>query len=404
MRLNPKIRIGLLLPALYFVGITASAQKYQAALKNIDSPGFYKISLQPAFVAKSEADLYDLRVKDVKGRDIPYVNSADIPVNIQQKFTVFPRIEKTSRSDRGTTIIVENKVGGPIRRLWIKLKNTDVVRTMNLEGSDDLSHWFAIEEGLRLEQPGGEEKSDYVQSITFPASSYHYLKIIVNDKNKAPVKFLEAGIYVSSSLENTYKSILPVYLSQQDSGKATYVTIKLNDKYQVNKIHLTVKGSKYFKRSVSVYNADKKVLEFISEAELSSNSGNDLLLSLKTNVLLLKIDNRDNLPLTILGAETYQTDEFIVSYLEKGQYYLVIGNANTKKPSYDLKFFIDSLRSTIPGITHLSISKYQNYHIAVSKEKHNYTLIIWAAIIISLLLLTLLTWKMIGEINKKNAE
>ncbi|HEY2583271.1 MAG TPA: DUF3999 family protein [Mucilaginibacter sp.] len=404
MRLNSKIKIGLLLSILYFAGVTASAQKYQAALKKIDSAGFYKISLQPALVAKSEADLYDLRVKDVKGRDIPYVNSADMPVNIQQRFIIFPRIEKTTKKDSGTTIIVENKAREPIRRLWMKLKNTDVTRTMNLEGSDDLIHWFAIEEGLTLKQPGVDEKSDYMQSITFPASSYHYLKIIVNDKNKTPVKFLEAGIYVSPSLENTYKSILPVYLSRQDSGKVTFVTIKLNDKYQVNKIHLTVKGSKYFKRSVSVYNADRKIPEFISEAELSSNSNNDLLLSVKTSGLLLKIDNGDNLPLTILGAEVYQIDEFIVSYLEKGQYYLVIGNANTEKPNYDLKFFIDSLRGTLPGITHLSISKYQIYPASASKEKGNYAIIIWIAIIVSLLLLILLTWKMIGEITKKNAE
>jgi hypothetical protein len=401
MRLNQKIKIALLLLAAGFLNEPTSAQKYQAALKRIDSPGFYKISLQPAFVAKSEANLCDLRLKDVKGREIPYINSADIPVNTQQKFIEFPRIESIAKNDSGTTIIVENKAREPIRRLWIKLRNTDVVRTMNLMGSDDLVHWFAIEEGIVLEKSDSEKESEYMQTITFTASSYHYLKILVNDKNRIPIKFLQAGIYVNPTLENVYKPILPVHTFQRDSDKATYLTIRLNDKYQVNKIHLIITGSKYFKRSVSIYNVDRKIPEFISEAELTSNSSNDLFLSVKTNHLLLKIDNGDSPPLAISGAEVYQADEFIVSYLEKGQYYLIIGKRDAIKPNYDLRFFIDSMHGPMPGITHLSVNKYQPYPASRPKERSNHTVIIWTAIMVSLLLLTLLTWKMVEEVNKR---
>ena len=399
IRVSQKIRV-VLLPVFCFVALSAMAQKYRAAVQKIDSPGFYKISLQPALVAKSEAGLFDLRLLDAKGKEIPYFNSSDVPVNKEQKFVVFPKVETGIKKDTGTNIVVENKATEPIGRLWIKVKNTDVIRTMNITGSDDLNYWFAITENLPLDEPALNTNGEFVLSITFPPSNYHYLKILVNDKNKAPVKFLEAGVYVSPSLENTYQPILPVKITQRDSAKTSFITINLNDKYQVNKIHLNITGPKYFNRAVSIYDAGGKTTELISEAELNSTKSGDLFLSVKTKRLLLEIHNADNLPLTIAGAQVYQTDEYIVSYLEKGQYYLITGNANTEEPDYDLKFFKDSLRVFIPGITHLEVTKNPAYHFPVVEKKQEYTLFIWVAMIVSLVLLSLLTWRMVGEVNK----
>jgi len=399
IRVSQKIRV-VLLPVFCFVALSAMAQKYRAAVQKIDSPGFYKISLQPALVAKSEAGLFDLRLLDAKGKEIPYFNSSDVPVNKEHKFVVFPKVKTGLKKDTGTSIVVENKSIGPIGRLWIKVKNTDVIRTLNITGSDDLKYWFAITENIPLDEPALNTNGEFVLSITFPPGNYHYLKILVNDKNKAPVKFLEAGVYVSPSLENTYQQILDVKFTQYDSAKTSYVTIFLNDKYQVNKIHLNFNAPKYFKRAVSIYDDKEKTPELLSESELSSGTSKDLFLSAKTNKLLFKIHNADNVPLLVAGVEIYQTDEYIVSYLEKGQYYLITGNPNTEEPSYDLKFFKDSLRSYIPGITHGAVTRNPAYHFPVVEKKQEYTLFIWVAIIVSLVLLSLLTWRMVGEVNK----
>jgi hypothetical protein len=407
MRRSKRNNIGFLCTLFCFTALSALGQdgfKYRAGLRKVDSQGFYKISLQPAFVAKSVVNLADVRLTDVNGKFVAYVNAADVPVKSEEKFVVFPRIENGSKTDSGTTIIIENKSTEPISRLWVKLKNTSVDRTMSISGGDDLKKWFAIEEGIQLDQSGTNQKADYLQELSFPASNYHYLKILVNDKKKTPVKFLEAGVYVSPSLKNVYLPIAAVKPSQADSPKISFVTINLNDKFQVNKIHLDIKGAKYYRRTVSVYDAGKRIPELISEAEVNSTSANDLLLSVKTNRLRFEIENDDNAPLTITGAELYQADQYIISYLEPGkQYYLLTGNAKTLPPNYDLKFFTDSLQSFIPAINHLEVASNPAYKQAIiTKAKTEYTPFIWAAIIIALILLSLLTWKMMGEVNKSS--
>lgn len=400
MTKKQKSRAGFLSLFFCFAVIAVNGQKYRAAVQSIGSPGFYKIILQPALIAKSEAGLTDLRLRDAKGKEVPYINSWDVPVNKGRQFMVFPKVEKGLQKDTGTNIVVENKAKAPVGRIWVKVKNTDVVRSMDITGSDDLENWFAITEHVPLEGPDLNNNGDYVLSIAFPPSNYHYLKILVNDKNKAPVNFLEAGIYIAPSLKDNYQSILPVKLTQYDSAKMSYITVDLDDKYQVNKIHLNIKGPKYFNRPVYIYDGGQKVALLIDDIELNSAKGSDILLSVKTNRLLLKIDNADNLPLAITAAQVYQANQYIVSYLEAGEYILVTGDANAKAPDYDLKFFKDSLRGFIPEVTHLDIVNNAGYH-GVATKKVKSKLIIWLSIIVSLLLLSTLSFTMLREINRK---
>ena len=395
----------VLILLFYCLSLSVKGQdgyKYSAGIKKVDSPGFYKISLLPSFVAKSEASLRDLRLMDNKGRFIPYVNASNVPVNSHGEFVLFPQVSKGIKTDSGTSIVVENTTKQPINRLWVKLKNTAVVRTMNLSGSDDLSRWFAIEEGLPLEQSNLNTEGTFVQSLSFPASSYRYLKILVNDKNKTPVRFLAAGIYTSMALNTTYLPILPVSLIQIDSVKASFITIKLEDKYQLNKLQFSISGPKYYKRHVAVYDESGKVPVFVTEVELNSANGNSLLLSVKSDHLLLKIDNADNLPLKITGAQAWQADQYIISYLDAGQsYQLLTGNANADEPEYDLKFFTDSIKAAIPGLSHQPVIKNPAYHLQAFKITRDYTVLIWVAIIVALLLLILLTRKMLAEVKDR---
>ncbi len=399
--LNQMIKnVCLLIIGCLVINITY-AQKYRANIQTIDSAGFYKILLRPNLVAKTESALTDLRLLDSKDREIPYVPPASVPLTQKRYFTEFPKIGGIVKIDSLTTIIAENKLGRPISSLWLKVKNTNVIRTMNLTGSDDLKHWFAIEEGALLNQPDLGDDGEYVMTINFPASNYHYLKITVNDKTRAPINFLKVGIYNSTALESVYVSILPAKFTQRDSGKTTIINIWLSDKYQVNKLQLTISGPKYYKRGVLIYNASGKTPEMVSEAELNSGGAKELYLMEKANHLILKIDNADNLPLHFDGIEAYQTATYVLSYLEKGEYYFTIGKPNAEQPNYDLKFFKDSLKGEVPIITHKEVNTNPEYQKPVVKTKKEYTAFIWAAIIAALIVLGLLAWKMVNEIKNK---
>ncbi|SHN31793.1 DUF3999 family protein [Mucilaginibacter sp. OK098] len=407
MRQSQKNKAGFLLTAFCAVVFCASAQKtfkYQAPLYKVDSGGFYKISLQPDFVAKSNEGLTDIRLMDQKGHFVPYITADNLPRTDNEKFIVFPEVTIKTQTDTGTTFIIESKETAPVNKLWLKLKSTAVKRTVNLSGSDDLQRWFAIEEDIPLQEAVLDNNGSYLQSISFPASNYHYLKLLVNDKNKAPVKFLQAGIYTEQSVANRYFPIPNTKFVKKDTNKVTYINIQLNDNYLVNQLDLNISGPKYYKRDVSVYQIDKQGKHLITNAELNSGKKGVLLITAKTNRLELQIENGDNLPLDIEGVTASQADQFITAYLESGQSYKILtGDKNAVAPVYDLKFFADSIHNYIPEVTHDQVTKNIVFETpGIKAPRHDYTIVVWIAIVIALVLLTLLTLKMTKEVNKKN--
>jgi len=405
MKLSQRNKSGFLLALLCVFTLSASAQKnfkYQSTLPKIDSGGFYKIGLQPAFIAKSNTGLTDIRLVNGKGNFVPYITADNLPHTGNEKFIVFPEV--VSKKDTGTTFIIESKEKVPVNRLWLKLKSTAVQRTINLSGSDDLHRWFAIEEDIPLQQAVLDNDGSYLQSIAFPASDYHYLKLLVNDKNKAPIKFLAAGIFTEQSVASLYFPIANTKFTKADSNKTTTLTIQLNDNYLVNRLDLTIAAPRYYKRDVAIYQIDKQGRQLVGNAELNSAKKPTLFINVKTNKLQLEIDNGDNTPLDIKDITAAQADQSITAYLDAGQTYrLLTGDANATAPVYDLKFFVDSIRNRIPEVNHAEVTASGAFGAPAPKvPQRDYTMVIWIVIAAVLLLLTLLTLKMTKEVNLKN--
>jgi hypothetical protein len=403
MRQNQKINKGFLLLALCATVFSASAQKsfrYQAPLGRIDSTGFYSISLGPAIVSKSKDDLSDIRLADANGNFVPYVTQANLPQVEKQKFIPFPHIYPDLKTDSETVFIVTNSDKKLLSTLWVKLKNMAVSRLVNLSGSDDLKKWYAIEEDIPLQEAMLNNDGAYMQYFTFPASSYRYIKLLVKNKNRAPIQFLDAGVYTKMETPPVYLPVLTGTFTRENTDKASYITIPLNDNYIVNRVNLSVTGPMLYQRDVSVYRADKYGRHFICSAEISSNKQDDILFSTRAAKLELQIDNGDNTQLAIAGVKVYQEERYIISYLEKGKSYkLYTGDAQATLPEYDLKFFTDSIRNIKEAGLGTLIAN--SSYATTSTAKPDYTALIWVAIIIALLLLTLLTWKMVTEVNRK---
>jgi hypothetical protein len=334
---------------------------------------------------------------------VPYIQAGSLPQKSQKSFVVFPEITSTPKTDTSTVFIIENKTGLVLDRLWIRLQNTAVKRKVNLLGSDDQSQWFAIQEDIPLQEAVQNSEGTYLQSLSFPASNYRYLKIQVNDKNKNPVKFLQAGIYTEyASATQSYIAIAPVNVIRADSNKTTFIDVKLNDKYQVNRLHLNISAPRYYKRGVAVYQFVNNGKELLSEAELSSDKTPDLLIAAKTNHLLIEISNGDNQPLSIGEIKAFQSDEYLISYLEaKQSYQFLVGDSLAQAPEYDLKFFADSISGNTPVIKHEAVIKNTDYAVTAKPAGKDYTILIWVAIIVSLGLLLFLTLKMTKEVKKK---
>lgn len=401
----------LLLCSLGLV-FTASAQKtfkYAAKVGPLDTPGFYTIILWPAFIAKSKADLSDIRLMDDSGHFVPFVLTHEDDVlrsaslDSAAPYVAFPIVSMGSPTDTGTTLVVKNVSRKPVGSLEIKLKNAAVDRTVNLYGSDDLKQWYAIEENVALGKAGPADNSDYAQTLPFPPSNYHYLKLVVNDKHKAPIKFLGVGIHDVQALALNYSELAGAKFVKRDSGKTTLVTISFDDNYLVNKIVVSVKSPKFYNRNVSIYDGSKPPDELLATESLRSGDAGAMLIDIKTNKLVLEIDNEDNPPLNVDKVQLFQADRTMLAYLEAGRrYQLLTGDNKAATPNYDLKFFTDSAKNHALRITHDPVVKNELYAAPATDHANERTIIIWAAILVALLLLSLLTWKMVGEVNKRD--
>jgi len=405
-----KMNKALLLLCLLGLGFRASAQKtlkYAAKVGPIDTPGFYSITLQPDLVAKSKADLSDLRLMDDNGHFVPYVLGYGQPEWLDNSvpYISFPAVAAKSASDTGTTFIVRNISPTPVDNLSIKLKNAAVERTLNLYGSDDLKQWFVIEENIPVQQVTSAHGGDYTQELSFPPSNYHYLKLLVNDKHKGSIKFLAAGTYQRQPMPTKYSKITCARFVKKDSSKTTCITVSLDGNYWVNRIILDVKAPRFYSRNVSIFDITRHRKELLATDALRSGDGGALPVDVKTDKLLLEIENEDNPPLNLAQVSLFQTERSALAYLDAGKgYQLLAGDANATAPSYDLKFFTDSAKNRALKITHDPVGKNALYvpPAPAAKPGNQKTFIIWGAVLAALLLLSLLTLKMAGEVKKRD--
>jgi hypothetical protein len=401
MKLQSKIKSLFALLLLVYSGNLFAQQtfKYQAILPKVDSDGFYKISLKPVLVARSKGT--DIRITDQDGKFIPYLPGNQLPVRGEKEFIIFPKSPASKETDTATIFIVENKGHYTIDQLLLKIKRTDVLRAVDLSGSDDLKHWYAIKEDILLNRLEAGNPL-----LRFPPSAYRYFKIQNNHKHKEPIDIVEAGINRSQITPAKYSRVPVNSFSQKDSAKITRLTIQFNEPFVINKISLNIDGPKLYKRNLRVYQYDHDDKVLFTYAMISSAEPAVIYCENKTGKLEIEILNEDNPPLKIKGIDVYQTEQSIISYLEKGrQYQILLGDNNAVTPNYDLKFFTDSLHKQLPEIQHGAIAANPLYQAKQVKAATGIPVwVIWLAIIAALAVLGLLTAKMAQEIGKRPAE
>jgi len=386
-------------------GQQAHLFKYKAGIQQIDSSGVYRVELTPGFIAKTKDDLSDIRLIDNTGKNIAYVLSNKLTLDNPDSFIVFSGIAVDTKIDTSVIYIAENKNTLDISQLWIKLKNTDVDRTVNLSGSDDLKKWFAIKEDIPLEEAGGVNQPDYRQSITFPASNYRYFRIEVNGKNKTPVKILQAGIYTKSLDKPVFLSLPALKFIAKENGKVTSVFIDIKEPYLYNKLHFDIAAPKYYSRKIIVYANDKKrpisnVDDPIADTILSSSGLQDVILSVKSRHLRIDIFNGDDNALNIKSIAAYQLKIYAVCYLESGhKYVLYTGNSSAAPAVYDLSFLNNRAYDQLPSINQSPVDYNPVYAASHPFVQADHPIWLWSMLILVLLVLCFFTLKMVREIK-----
>jgi len=406
MRVSQKCKIVFIIVCVFRVlpVWAQSTYPYKADIAKVDTSGVYKVELQPQFLSKSTGKgLYDVRIVDESGKFVAYTIISNPSDKAKPVFVDFPEVKQNVNGDTITYYIAENKDKAKVNQLWLKLKNTAVDRLADISGSDDLQHWFAIKENIQLQDAAMNNDADYEQMLSFPTSDYRYFKIRIGNKNKDFVKITRSGVYLDNAAGNVqYVQLSSVKLTSKTANKQTNYYVDLDGNYIVNSLKIDVSSPKYYNRHITIYDAGSKTNEVLYDDSISSSVSKDITFSAKTNKLRIDIANGDDNPLVIKNISAFQLQDFAVCYLEKGHnYYLLTGDTTANEVSYDLSFVHSRPISQFPVIGHSDVYKNPDYSTKKAETKNRFTLLLWLAIGAVLILLSLLTWKMVKEINTR---
>ena len=211
------------------------------------------------------------------------------------------------------------------------------------------------------------------------------------------------GVYLDNVAENLQYAQLPaVKLSNKTANKQTNYYINLDDNYIINSLKVDVSSPKYYNRHIAIYDIGNKDGEMLYDDSISSSAHKAITFFAKTNKLRIDVTNGDDNPLVIKNISAFQLQNFAVCYLEKGHnYYLLTGDTAANEVSYDLSFVHSKPISQVPVIGHSDVYKNPAYPTPKAATKNRFTLLLWLVIGAVLTLLSLLTWKMVKEINSR---
>lgn len=378
--------------------------RYKAALDSVPASGFYQVTISPALGAALQPDLRDLRIVDPAGKQVPYILKSDLPAFNENSFAELPVRSAKKEADGQTHVVIENTLQQPLNELLLVIKNTDADRTVTLSGSDDGKLWFVIKEHAWLNSFFSNSSDRFVQTLSFPKSSYRYFTVIINGKDLLPVNIVKAGVYQQTLYSGKYLPVpAPVLLQKDSSDKSSYIDVQFTSHYFLSRLVLQAQGPKFYERVVEIYNNTNGLQPVPGLFTIRSDKETILPVSLKTNRILIRIINNDNPPLQIKSIEAFQLHQYLLAYLEKETAYtLQFSDSAAIPPVYDLQSFKDSITSNATTLQYGGISNNALPAQKATGQTAGNKAILWLAIGTAIVVLLMLTFKLTGEIKKSN--
>lgn len=382
--------------------------QWQSEVQKNDTSGFYKIDLQPEIVAKLNTRFSDIRIKDKKGKDVPYFIEKE-PFSVTKRvFKEYKVIEKIRWRNGATVLVVENKTKDTINNIQLQIKNFDVRKHLELAGSDDYNNWYTIKENYLFRSADGKHTTSEVKSLNFPYTDYRYYRIIIYDWYSLPINVMKIGYFDTYQEQGKFKKLEVPILSRIDSAetKQTYIKVDFKETPYFDKLTIKVDKPVYYYRNakICIKQTDKKGrVYYVVEDYITLNSNSDLTFyfsDFQQKEFHIVIDNEDNPPLENVKVEAFQLNRYLIAHLEsEKKYKLVFENDNIyERPNYDINHFKNRIGDDIQLLStgNITTIKYK-----VKKKIITSTLWMWGAIGIVALLLGYMSYKMIIEMESK---
>lgn len=395
---------------------TVHGQQYHAEihLPKVSKNGFYRIPISPKVAGYLGPGFTNLRILDQSNQETPYLIREEIPVRQTEKFQEYEfERHKTKVS---TELVLKNPDRKSINNIHLKIRNADVTKEASLLGSDDNKNWFAIRQRFSLSPIDGGSGTFEMKVLDFPMSNYLFYSLRISDSLSAPINILTAGYYEAYTENGQYEEVpSKISFSTDLKRKQSFITLSFDTIQFVDRIDLSMKGKQqYFLRRASLEEQRErrlkkgkieKYLYTLNEFEVSSTHPTQLDVQNRFKEFQIVINNEDNPALELSSLRAYQLNRYLITWLSSSNEYTIkIGGESLAAPSYDLRFFSDSIPKQLVSLPAEELIVYKKKESLSSASFFTSKNFIWAAIIIVALLLGYMAVGLAKDVGKSAKE
>lgn len=158
-----------------------SAWQYYQELPPLQGqPQYVDFLVTPGIFDKARYDLADLRLRDGRGREIPY--ALRVRRNEMQLTTLTHREFNHAKLPDGADELSLDLGADPVEHneMVLSVSGTNFRRRVQLEGSDNREQWKTLEDKGRVVRYEAEGQSLDVRRLRYPTSRFRYLRVRVH--------------------------------------------------------------------------------------------------------------------------------------------------------------------------------------------------------------------------------
>ena len=230
----------LIFPSILFSQEFSLEGKISGVQKN----GLHSVLLTPEIRSISKEDLSDIRFFDSKNKETPYFLTNDFKTT-STAFEEFKIISKNNVPNKISSVIFENNSNKNITEITLAIANSDVEKSYNISGSNDLSEWFGLVNNRLLYDLTDSDNTFIYKNISVPNNKYRYLKVDFNDKKTLPIAVLKVGKFSSQISPSALQEITKEDFKIQEfpKEKKTRITFKFENAPIIDQISFTIKNA-----------------------------------------------------------------------------------------------------------------------------------------------------------------
>ncbi|MFC4870672.1 DUF3999 family protein [Negadavirga shengliensis] len=336
---------------------------HKRELKGI-SEQWHKIVLPDEIFGKVSNDLADIRVFGFTNSndtiEAPYL--IDLKADKVDAKEIAFRMLNASRDDRGYYFTFEVPTSEPVNQIQLDFEQNNFDWKVSLEGSQDQREWFTIVSDYRILSIKNDLTDFRFTQLTFPRSVYRYFRLSIDSDQKPRLN--TARITQREITEGVFRKY-PFKITGNKENKQTRQT-EIDLEYPlpvpVSQLQMVISDEFDYYRPVTVqYLADSFQTSegwrynYRTLTSETLNSLEDNVFKFSSTVsqkLKVFIHNQSNRPLNINSIHvTGYVHELAVRFTEPASYFLVYGNKETTRPSYDIKHFTDNIPKELSQLT-----------------------------------------------------